>query len=94
MTVCPDIDWRIAMIEHLKQTRGPAFGFAVHGVLTGADTTELIAKLDQMIGDYKKPIGLLAVMLVAVVVWPNGGASIAARLTTEIEAVVLVNVAP
>ncbi|MDQ2832800.1 MAG: STAS/SEC14 domain-containing protein [Acidobacteriota bacterium] len=48
------------MIEHLQQTRGPAFGFAVHGVLTAADTTDLTAKLDYMIGDYKKPIGVLA----------------------------------
>jgi hypothetical protein len=44
------------MIEHLQQTRGPAFGFAVHRVLTAADTKDLITKLDYMIGDYKKPI--------------------------------------
>ena len=48
------------MIEHLQQTRGPAFGFAVHGVLTAADMRDLTAKLDHMIGDYKKPIGVLA----------------------------------
>lgn len=48
------------MIEHLQETRGPAFGFAVHGVLTAADTRDLTAKLDFMIGDYKKPIGVLA----------------------------------
>jgi hypothetical protein len=48
------------MIEHLQLTRGPAVGFAVHGKLTAADTTDLLAKLDAMIGDYKKPIGVLA----------------------------------
>ncbi len=48
------------MIEHLQQTRGPAFGFAVHGSVTAADTSDLTAKLDHLIGDYKKPIGVLA----------------------------------
>ena len=48
------------MIEHLQESRGPAFGFSVHGKLTAADTTDLLAKLDTMIGDYKKPIGVLA----------------------------------
>jgi hypothetical protein len=48
------------MIEHLQQTRGPAFGFAVHGVLTATDTSDLTARLDYLIGDYKKPIGVLA----------------------------------
>ena len=48
------------MIEHLEHTRGPAFGFAVHGVLTAADVADLTARLDYMIGSYKKPIGVLA----------------------------------
>jgi hypothetical protein len=48
------------MIENLQQSRGPAFGFAVHGVLTASDTQEFSEQLDHMIGNYKKPIGLLA----------------------------------
>jgi hypothetical protein len=48
------------MIEHLHGTRGPAFGFAVHGVLTDADTADLNTQLDHLIGNYKKPIGVLA----------------------------------
>jgi hypothetical protein len=48
------------MIENLQQSRGPAFGFAVHGLLTAADTQEVTTQLDHMIGNYKKPIGLLA----------------------------------
>jgi hypothetical protein len=48
------------MIENLQQSRGPAFGFAVHGVLTEADTQEVTTQLDHMIGNYKEPIGLLA----------------------------------
>jgi hypothetical protein len=48
------------MIEHLQESRGPAFGFAVRGKLTAEDTTGLLSKLDTMIGDYKKPIGVLA----------------------------------
>jgi hypothetical protein len=48
------------MIANLTQTRGPAFGFDVQGVLTEADTQSLIANLDHMIGNYKKPIGILA----------------------------------
>jgi len=48
------------MIDHLRKTRGPAFGFEVHGVLTAADTLEITTGLEHMIGDYKKPIGVLA----------------------------------
>jgi hypothetical protein len=48
------------MIENLQWSSGPAFGFAVHGLLTAADTQEINTQLDQMIGNYKKPIGLLA----------------------------------
>jgi len=48
------------LIEHLQQARGPAFRFAVHGLLTVADTSDLTAKLDFLVGDYKKPIGVLA----------------------------------
>jgi hypothetical protein len=48
------------MIEHLHESRGPAFGFAVQGVLTEEDTQDLTRRLDHMIGNYKKPIGVLA----------------------------------
>ena len=48
------------MIEKLKETRGPAYGFAVRGVLTTADTDFLSQELDHAIGNSTKPIGLLA----------------------------------
>jgi hypothetical protein len=48
------------LIESLQKSRGPAFRFAVRGLLTEADTRELTTQLDEMIGNYKKPIGLLA----------------------------------
>jgi hypothetical protein len=48
------------MIENLQQGRGPALGFAVHGLLTAADTQQINTQLDQMIGNSKRPIGLLA----------------------------------
>jgi hypothetical protein len=48
------------MIEKLQETRGPAFGFAVRGVLTSTDISEVTKGLDHLIGNYKGPIGVLA----------------------------------
>jgi hypothetical protein len=48
------------MVEELKETRGPAYGFAVRGVLTIADTEHILQELEYTIGDSKKPMGLLA----------------------------------
>lgn len=48
------------MIEHLRETRGPALGFAVRGKLTTADIQEVITALQRMIGHQKGPIGVLA----------------------------------
>jgi hypothetical protein len=48
------------VIENVQQSRGPAFRFTISGVFTTADSEELTTQLDQMIGDNKKPIGVLA----------------------------------
>lgn len=48
------------MVEKLKETRGPAYGFAVRGVLTTSDTEYISQELEHMIGNATKPIGLLA----------------------------------
>lgn len=47
------------MIERLKETRGPAYGFAVRGVLTASDTENISKQLDYAIGESSKPLGLL-----------------------------------
>ena len=48
------------MIQKLKESRGPAFGFEVVGNLTSEDITSLSQEIDAAIPDDKKPIGLLA----------------------------------
>lgn len=48
------------MVEKLKETRGPAYGFAVRGELTTADTDSILEGLHHAIGDSTKPFGLLA----------------------------------
>lgn len=48
------------MIEDLNETRGPAMGFSVRGVLTAADIEEVNTYLEHMIGKDTKPIGVLA----------------------------------
>lgn len=47
------------MIEKLIETRGPAYGFAVSGLLTLEDMASLTEQLDHAIGKSTKPIGLL-----------------------------------
>jgi hypothetical protein len=49
------------MIETLKQSTPPAFGFKVTGQLTAADITSLAALIDAAIAaNHDKPIGLLS----------------------------------
>jgi hypothetical protein len=48
------------MIENLKETRGPALGFAVHGILTSTDIIDVTRQMDHMVGAYKGPVGVLA----------------------------------
>jgi stage II sporulation SpoAA-like protein len=48
------------MIERLKESGGPAFGFKVTGALTAEDIAGLTPQLEFAIAEYKKPIGLLA----------------------------------
>jgi hypothetical protein len=47
------------MVEKLKQTRGPAYGFVIRGVLTDSDTQYISQELEHAIGNSTKPIGLL-----------------------------------
>jgi hypothetical protein len=49
-----------AMIEFLKQSRGPAFGFKIIGVLAAEDIDKLTRQIDIAVGNHKKPLGLLA----------------------------------
>ena len=48
------------MIEKLKDSGGPAFGFKVAGTLTAEDMAGLAPQIEFAIAAYKKPIGLLA----------------------------------
>jgi hypothetical protein len=48
------------MIEALKESRGPAFGFKVVGRLTGEDIASISQQIELAIGNRRKPIGLLA----------------------------------
>jgi hypothetical protein len=48
------------MIEQLRETRGPAFGFKVIGKLTTEDVTQLSEQIETVIVANRKPIGLLA----------------------------------
>jgi hypothetical protein len=49
------------MIETLKESHGPAFGFKVVGNLTTGDVAELVTRIDAAIASHGgKPIGLLA----------------------------------
>ncbi len=48
------------MIEILKESRGAALGFKVHGTLTADDIVELGRHIEQTIVASKHPIGLLA----------------------------------
>jgi hypothetical protein len=46
------------MVEILKETRGPAYGFVVRGVLTTSDAEYISQALEHAIGNSTKPIGL------------------------------------
>ena len=48
------------MIERLKESHGPAFGFAVTGKLTAEDIAQITPQIDAAIASHKHPIGLLA----------------------------------
>jgi hypothetical protein len=48
------------MIEKLKESRGPAFGFKVTGKLTADDMASLAREIDLALAEYQKPIGVLA----------------------------------
>ena len=48
------------MIEKLKDSHGPAFGFKVTGKLTADDIAGLTRQIDEAIQEHKKPIGILA----------------------------------
>ena len=48
------------MIERLKESHGPAFGFKVTGQLTADDIVGISQQIDLAIADHKKPIGILA----------------------------------
>jgi len=48
------------MIEQLKESHGPAFGFKVVGKLTLDDVSGLSQLIENAIAAYKKPIGVLA----------------------------------
>ena len=48
------------MIEQLKESRDPAFGFKVTGKLTAEDVEAISPLIENAIAAYKKPIGLLA----------------------------------
>jgi hypothetical protein len=44
------------MVEKLKKTRGPAYGFVIRGVLTESDTQYISQELEHAIGNFTKPI--------------------------------------
>jgi len=48
------------MIEKLKESHGPAFGFKVTGELSADDVVLISQQLDAAIAEHKHPIGLLA----------------------------------
>ena len=48
------------MIERLKESSGPAFGYKVTGKLTTEDIAELAPQIEAAIAAHKHPIGLLA----------------------------------
>jgi hypothetical protein len=48
------------MIEQLRESHGPAFGFKVVGKLTAEDISALSHLIENAITSYGKPIGLLA----------------------------------
>jgi hypothetical protein len=48
------------MIERLKESHGTAFGFKVVGKLTVEDVAGLSQQIEFLIGQHKKPLGLLA----------------------------------
>jgi len=48
------------MIEKLKESHGPAFGFKVSGKLTADDIAGISQQIDFAIAEHKKPIGVLA----------------------------------
>ena len=48
------------MIERLKESGGPAFGFKVTETLTAEDVAAIAPQIEFAIAGYKKPIGLLA----------------------------------
>ena len=48
------------MIEQLRESHGPAFGFKVVGKLTAEDVSALSHLIENAIASYRKPIGLLA----------------------------------
>jgi hypothetical protein len=48
------------MIERLKESHGPAFGFQVTGTLTADDMAEISRQIDLAIADHQKPVGVLA----------------------------------
>ena len=48
------------MIERLKESHGPAFGFRITGKLTAEDIAGISGQIDLAITEHKKPIGLLA----------------------------------
>jgi hypothetical protein len=48
------------MIERLKESHGPAFGFKVTGQLTADDVVGISKEIDQAIKAHRKPIGVLA----------------------------------
>ena len=39
------------MVEKLKETRGPAYGFVIRGVLTDSDTQYISQELEHAIGN-------------------------------------------
>ena len=48
------------MIEKLKESHGPAFGFKVSEKLTADDIIGISQQIDFAIAEHKKPIGILA----------------------------------
>ncbi|ADW71373.1 SpoIIAA family protein [Granulicella tundricola] len=48
------------MIERLKESGGPAFGFKVIGELTTSDIAAICQQIDFAIDERRKPIGILA----------------------------------
>lgn len=47
------------LIERLKESRGPAFGFKVVGKMTAEDVAEITQQIQFVLDSHKKPIGLL-----------------------------------